>query len=196
MKRKAIMVAGLVIVVASVIGYRVLSTRYSLSKLDEIGVVETVNEEASESVKENSSEIAEDSKSSMSGLKDVVGIDYEVPDKAEVDDTEVEVDKIRPGIGWSSGDLSSDELEILQQAAVKVYEQSLCEQGQDVSVELDITTVDDLSHFKYPVYYFVNDDGVLTLQVAIIVKDSDGVETRESRAIKVKYDLDVLVLAD
>lgn len=199
MKKKTIVLAGLIAVVSLgvVIGVRGISTYHSLGMLDEIGVIDSKTEvETSESVEENSSEIADESKSSMSGLKDVVGVEVSTSETV-VEETKPETDdKVRPGIGWSSGVLSVDELEILQKAAAKVYEQNLQENGQDVTVEVAEFTIEDLSGFEYPVYYFVDDQYVLTLQMVLNVKDNTGEIKRESRALRVKYNLDVLVLAD
>ena len=76
-------------------------------------------------------------------------------------------------LGWSSGELSGDDLLKARNVAAKLYENKL-NKGANSNryvVRAGMTSAEDLNSFAIPVFYYVSKDGLLTLQMRLSVYD-------------------------
>lgn len=105
-------------------------------------------------------------------------------------------DILRPGIGWSDGELSQDELDILRESCRVLYSDMLNDGASSkYDVSLEMLSTEELSNFRQPVFYYVEADGVLAVNLKFrVVNTEKDLDTSQYIAMFIKYDRDVLKL--
>lgn len=89
-----------------------------------------------------------------------------------------EDESIRTTFGWGDGELTTDEVEIMEAIACELYQRELSSSGEDCVVNKGDMTEMDYQKFEYPVIYYTNDLGVLILHMRVKVVRDEVVEEK------------------